>query len=89
MLITQISQILRIATFQFSHIKGRRAQRGSEEHANGVFEIAKFWLGRRRPENIFLPEFLAIVEHVPSKRFLVGTLIALLLKAYLFAQSNH
>ena len=76
MLITQISQILRIATFQFSHIKGRRAQRGSEEHANGVFEIAKFWLGHPRPENIFLPDVLAIFEHVPSKRFFAGALIA-------------
>ena len=67
---------MRIATFQFSHIKGSRTQRGSEEHANGVFEIAKFWLGHPRPENIFLPDVLAIVEHVPSKRFFVGALIA-------------
>ena len=66
---------MHIATFQFSHIKGSRAQRGSEEHANGVFEIAKFWLGHPRPENIFLPDVLAIFEHVPSKRFFAGALI--------------
>ena len=51
-------------------------KRGSEEHANGVFEIAKSWLGCLDPENIFLPDVLAIVEHVPSKRFFVGASIA-------------
>ena len=68
---------MHIATFQFSFVRETRlTKRGSEEHANGVFEIAKSWLGCLDPENIFLPDVLAIVEHVPSKRFFVGALIA-------------
>ena len=51
------------------------AQRGSEEHVNGVFEIAKFWLAHHRPKNI-LPDVLAIVEHKPSKKFFVGASVA-------------
>ena len=68
---------MHIATFQFSFVRETRlTKRGSEEHANGVFEIAKSWLGRLNPENIFLPDVLAIVEHMPSKRFFVGASIA-------------
>ena len=71
----QFDELLHNVIFQFSHLMESLAQRGSEEHVNGVFEIAKFWLAHHRPKNI-LPDVLAIVEHKPSKKFFVGASVA-------------
>ena len=38
--------------------------------------MAKFWLGRLKAENIFLPDVMAIVKHAHSGRSFVGASIA-------------
>ena len=73
---TNFTNFLCIATFQFSRIEGSRNKRGSKEHAKSVFEMAKFWLGRLKAENIFLPDVMAIVKHAHSGRSFVGASIA-------------
>ncbi|XP_022788403.1 uncharacterized protein LOC111328273 isoform X2 [Stylophora pistillata] len=51
-------------------------QRGSKKHATDVLALAKLFLGHLQAENIFLPDVLVMVEHVPTEKFFVGASIA-------------